>query len=164
MTSHLRYARYVDVILVRHATAVDETLELRDPFRHLTPEGRAQAKALGDRLRWHDCEPTRLWTSPLVRAVQTAELVAIGLGATAPIEVMPDLAPGESERAVVAALAKLPADDKVMLFGHEPGMSAIAALLLGATDFPALAKAEGVRITDGQLRWRFAWDAEAPTK
>ena len=64
----------------------------------------------------------------------------------------------------MAAIAKLPADDKVVLFGHEPGMSAIAALLVGADDFPALGKAEAVRITDGQLRWRFAYDAEAPTK
>jgi hypothetical protein len=37
-------------------------------------------------------------------------------------------------------------------------------LLVGASDFPALDKAEAVRITDQQLRWRFAWDAEAPTK
>jgi hypothetical protein len=28
--------------------------------------------------------------------------------------------------------------------------------------FPALAKAEAARIVDGRLRWRFAWDAEAP--
>ncbi len=41
----------VEVFLIRHAAAVDETLELRDPLRHLTPEGRAQAKSLGDRLR-----------------------------------------------------------------------------------------------------------------
>jgi hypothetical protein len=36
-------------------------------------------------------------------------------------------------------------------------------VLLGLHDFDALHKAEAVRITDGQLRWRFAWDAEAPT-
>jgi phosphohistidine phosphatase len=159
----LRYAERVDVILVRHATAVDETLELRDPARHLTPHGRTQAKSLGDRLRWHDCEPTRLWTSPLVRAVQTAELVAAGLGTTCQIEVVPALAPGESPRAVVTALRNLDAGNHVVLFGHEPGMSAIAALLVGNADFPALAKAEAVRITDDVLRWRFAWDAEAPT-
>ena len=164
MAELMRYARLVDVILVRHAAAVDETLELHDPFRHLTPEGREQAKHLGDRLRWHDCEPRRLWTSPLVRAVQTAELVAAGLGIAAQIEVMPALAPGESPRAVVAALGKLAADEHVMMFGHEPGMSAIAALLVGAEDFPALAKAEAVRISGDQLRWRFAWDAEAPAK
>jgi phosphohistidine phosphatase len=152
----------VQVFLIRHAEAVDETLELRDPLRHLTALGRTQARALGDRLRWHDCLPTHVWTSPLVRAVQTAELVAIGLGADAPVQVAPALAPGMSAREIEAALAALPGDATVLLVGHEPGMSAIAALLAGQPDFPALAKAEAVRIVDGKLRWRFAWDSEAP--
>jgi phosphohistidine phosphatase len=153
----------VDVFLIRHAEAIDETLELRDPMRHLTAAGRTQATSLGDRLRWHDCTPTHIWTSPLVRAVQTAELVAAGLAAGVPVEVVPALAPGESERAVLAALQVVAADSSVVLVGHEPGISGIGALLLGLTDLAPLGKAEALRITDGQLRWRFAWDAEAPT-
>ena len=94
----------VEVFLIRHAATVDETLELRDPFRHLTPAGREQAKSLGDRLRWHDCLPTHFWTSPLVRAVQTAELVAAGLQLPIAVDVLPTLAPGESARAVLATL------------------------------------------------------------
>jgi len=94
----------VDVFLIRHAEAIDETLELRDPMRHLTAAGRTQATSLGDRLRWHDCTPTHIWTSPLVRAVQTAELVATGLASTIAVEVIPALAPGENPRTVVAAI------------------------------------------------------------
>ena len=152
----------MDVFLIRHAEAIDETLELRDPMRHLTAAGRAQATSLGDRLRWHDCTPTHIWTSPLVRAVQTAELVAIGLAATVSVEVQPALAPGESERTVLAAVQALAADACVLLVGHEPGISGIGALLVGISDFPPLDKAEAARITDAQLRWRFAWNAEAP--
>jgi phosphohistidine phosphatase len=153
----------VDVFLIRHAEAIDETLELRDPARHLTGAGRTQAASLGDRLRWHDCAPTHIWTSPLVRAVQTAELVATGLASTIAIEVIPALAPGESERSVVAAVQALRPDACVLLVGHEPGLSGIGELLLGVADFPPLDKAEAARITDGQLRWRFAWNADAPT-
>ena len=150
--------------MIRHAEAIDETLELRDPMRHLTAAGREQAKSLGDRLRWHDCTPTHIWTSPLVRAVQTAELVATGLASTTAVEVIPALAPGgESERTVVTALQALAANACVLLVGHEPGMSGIGALLLGLTDFAPLDKAEAARISDGALRWRFAWNAEAPT-
>jgi phosphohistidine phosphatase len=154
----------VDVFLIRHAAAIDETLELRDPMRHLTPEGRTQAAALGDRLRWHDCTPTRIWTSPLVRAVQTAELVAAGLASTVAVEVVPLLAPGESARALLAVVQALPADAAVMLVGHEPGLSGLGALLAGAPDFAALAKAEAVRFVDGSVRWRCAWDSEAPSR
>jgi phosphohistidine phosphatase len=159
----LRYARVVHVFLVRHAEAVEETLALRDPYRHLTPHGRKQARSLGDRLRWHDCVPTRIWTSPLVRAVQTAELVATGLGCETPIEVACDLAPDGVARDVHNAIAKLPADAAVMLVGHEPSMSAIGALLVGKPDFESLGKAQAARIVDGAVRWRFAWDADAPT-
>jgi hypothetical protein len=49
-----------------------------------------------------------------------------------------------------------------MLVGHEPSLSGIGALLVGAPDFEGLAKAQAARIVDGVLRWRFAWDAEAP--
>ena len=153
----------VEVFLIRHAEAVDETIDRRDPHRPLTPVGRDQAKSLGDRLRWHDCEPTHVWTSPLVRAVQTAELVAAGLQLPIVVDVLPALAPGESVRAVVAAVQALPPSSKVVLIGHEPGLSAIGTLLAG-TEVVALAKAEAVRIVEGQVRWRFAWNAEAPDR
>jgi len=154
----------VDVFLIRHAVAVDETLAIKDPARPLSATGRMQARSLGDRLRWHDVEPTHIFTSPLVRAVQTAELVAAALGTQLAIEVEMTLAPGQSARGVVAALAALPADASVMLFGHEPGLSDVAALLVQDPDVAALAKAEAVRISDAHVRWRFAWDAEAPAK
>lgn len=150
--------------MVRHAEAVDETVDLRDPHRHLTPHGRAQARALGERLRWHDCGPTHLYASPLVRALQTAELVCGTIGGDASVEVMPQLAPDGSPREVVAKIRSLPADAEVMLVGHEPSISAIAGLIANRSDFPALAKAEAVRLDDGAVRWRFAWDAEAPAK
>ena len=151
----------MQVFLIRHAAAVDETLTLRDPHRHLTAHGRVQARSLGDRLRWHDCTPTHVWSSPLVRAVQTAELVVAGIGCDVPVEVAMDLAPDGSARALVAALGQLPADAHVLLVGHEPSLSGIGIVLVGDY-FKALDKAEAIRIDGGKVRWRFAWDAEAP--
>ena len=135
---------------------------MRDPHRHLTPTGRAQARDLGERLRWHDCTPTHIWSSPLVRAIQTAELVASGLDCDIAVETLAALAPEENPRTVTAALAELPGDASVILVGHEPWLSAVGALLVGQPDFASLAKAEAARIDDGQLRWRFACDADAP--
>ncbi len=153
----------MQIFLVRHADAVDETLTLRDPHRHLTPQGRLQARALGDRLRWHDCHPTHVWSSPLVRAVQTAELLVTGMDAGVPVEVVPMLAPDGVAREIVAALRPLDPESHVVLVGHEPSLSGIGALLVGARDFEALGKAHAARIDDGKPRWRFAWDAEAAT-
>jgi len=152
----------VQVFLIRHAEAVDETLALSDPHRHLTATGRRQAREIGDRLRWHDCVPTHLWSSPLVRAIQTAELVASGLHSELAVEALPVLAPDAHPRAVAAALAALPREAIVMVVGHEPGLSAVGALLVGQPEFASLAKAQAARIVDGALRWRFAWNGDAP--
>lgn len=135
---------------------------MRDPHRHLTLVGRRQARGIGDRLRWHDCTPTHIWSSPLVRAIQTAELVAAGLASETPVETIPALAPDESPRSVIAALAQLPAEASIILVGHEPGLSAVGALLVGQPEFASLAKAQAARIDDGELRWRFSCDADAP--
>lgn len=151
------------MVLIRHAAAIDETLAVRDPYRHLTAEGRAQARALGQRLRWHDCEPTHLWASPLVRAIQTAELVAAAIGIDGIVESVPDLTPDAQPRLVAAAIAKLPDNARVMVVGHEPTLSALGTLVTGDAKFPAIVKAEAVLIHRGSVRWRFAWNAEAPT-
>jgi phosphohistidine phosphatase len=158
------YAAYVQVFLVRHAESVPETVAVRDPYRNLSATGRDQARALGDRMRWHDCVPTLVWASPLVRAIQTAELVASTMQCNLVIDSRPELAPDGDPRAVVAALSALPADAAVMIVGHEPSLSAIGALLVNDPQFPGLAKAEAVRILDGAVRWRFAWDAEEPKR
>jgi phosphohistidine phosphatase len=157
----------VQVFLIRHAEAIDETLELRDPHRHLTPHGRQQARALGERLRWHDCTPTQVWASPLVRAVQTAELVLGALGVELTVTATPALAPGEDVRPLTQRLSRLAADEVVMLVGHEPILSGLGALITSAAEFDSLAKAEAVRV-DGlagkppRVRWRFAWNDAAP--
>lgn len=152
----------MQVFLIRHAEAVVETLALADPHRHLTAGGRRQARELGDRLRWHDCVPTHLWASPLVRAIQTAELVAGGLASELAVEAVPALAPEANPRMARAALAGLAEDAIVVVVGHEPGLSALGALLVGQPGFASLAKAQAARIVDGALRWRFAWNGEAP--
>lgn len=152
------------IFLIRHAEAIDETLELRDPHRHLTARGREQASALGERLRWHDCTATALWTSPLVRAVQTAELVLAALGAELPVMAEPRLAPGGDVRALLASLRD--ANHSVALVGHEPILSGIGGALTGQPEFPALGKAEAVRLDriEGgfRVRWRFSWSDAAP--
>jgi phosphohistidine phosphatase len=163
----------VIVFLVRHAHSVDEVPGLPDAARHLRPEGRAAARQLGDRLRWYDCAPTVVWTSPATRAVQTTELVLAGLGWTGPVEALPDLAPGGDVRPVREQLRTLAPDAVVLVIGHEPGISGLGSLLTGRADFPALKKAQVARLDDVAaqraeppsplvLRWLFGYGDEAP--
>ena len=155
----------MQVFLVRHAEAAHETPALPDAHRPLTQHGRRQARALGDRLRWHDCDPSHIWSSPRVRAIQTAELLAATLGSETAVEVVGALAPeGSPDDAadVVAALDSLADDAIVVIVGHEPGLSVLGALLIGQPALAGIARAEAVRIVDGAVRWRFAHDGETP--
>lgn len=162
------------VFLIRHAHAVDEAPGLPDEARHLTPEGRTAARALGDRLKWYDCTPTAVWTSPATRAVQTAELFVAGLGWDGPVEALPVLAPVGDVRATVALIRRCAADATVVVVGHEPAISALGGLLTAQPAFPALKKAQCARLDDVaaqraeasgapmSLRWLFSYGDEAP--
>jgi len=66
------------VYLARHGDATYETGAGSDADGQLTREGRAQALGLAEALRSE--RVARVWTSPLARAVQTAEIVAGRLG------------------------------------------------------------------------------------
>ena len=150
------------LFLVRHAEAVDETRVLHDAERHLTAVGRAAALALGERLSWYDCAPIAVWTSPLARAVQTAELLIVGLRWTGLVECIPALAPGGATRDVVALLEKI--GGPVIAIGHEPGLSAIGAVITGRADFPALKKSQVARVETGRLKWLLSPGDERPQK
>src|SRR3989338_8240474 len=79
--------------LIRHAEAVPHGAPgyPQDAQRPLTHEGRAQALAAGEALKRLQVAPDVLLTSPYVRAVQTAEQVAKGLGLRTPAKELPEL-------------------------------------------------------------------------
>jgi phosphohistidine phosphatase len=146
----------VQVFLIRHAEAVDTG------DRRLSALGRQQAMGLGERLRWHDCEPTAIWSSPLARAAETARIVRAHLGGKAEVKIIRDLAHGGDPRVLVAMTRELPPTALVVMVGHEPSLSLIGAELTGEVRFPSLARGQAARIVDGVLRWRFSCDADAP--
>src|SRR5437588_12971001 len=99
------------LLIVRHAEAAPGN---PDELRPLTPGGRAQARALGDRLREQGLEPDAVVSSPLLRARETAN--ALGLGAPAVDE---QLAPGPSPADVRGAAPGR--SETVRAGGHKTG-------------------------------------------
>lgn len=67
------------IFLARHGEAEYETALVTDDGGSLTRRGREQSRALAERLRGERI--ARVWSSPLSRAVQTAEIAAAALGA-----------------------------------------------------------------------------------
>jgi phosphohistidine phosphatase len=68
-------------------------------------------------------------TSPLVRARQTADVVAAEFDGRPPIVQIDSLAPGGSYQAVLSDLAKQSRRRRIALVGHEPDLGALAGRL-----------------------------------
>jgi len=128
------------LLIIRHATAKPATAELDDALRPLTRQGRRRFRRAARGLARINSTPDALFASPLLRALQTAEIAARAWGKVE-VTPLPALADGGFE-AVVAALAEQPATATVALVGHEPALSLLLARLLGA---PASSQRLGFR-------------------
>jgi phosphohistidine phosphatase len=98
----------------------------------LTEKGIARFKEGVGGLNWLDVALDEIFTSPLVRAKQTADLLAAHISGKPPVKLLPALAPGHAPDEVLAQLAKSVRRRRVALVGHEPGLGELAAHLLGA--------------------------------
>lgn len=159
----------MDVLLVRHAKAVDG-LGLLDDHRPLTARGRRDALALGKLLRHAEARPDVIVTSPLVRAVETAELVAVGLKHEGALEVAPELRYDHRAQSVVDdVLLPRAQHGFVAVVGHEPQLGNLLRLLL-RTDAPSPRKAAAIRLTwdrpdeAATFEWVCTPDLVAPSK
>ncbi|MGD9896355.1 MAG: phosphohistidine phosphatase SixA [Candidatus Methylacidiphilaceae bacterium] len=118
------------VYLLRHATASREAST--DAERKLTKRGRHEAQVAGKALHRLGVEPDFIWSSPLLRARQTAEIVAEAFGASSVLEIKEELENDNSTQKILALLKPLPNDSQVILVGHMPSLSEHLAALLGA--------------------------------
>ncbi len=143
------YHRGVTALVMRHARAVPEDGGRADAERHLSVEGRDEARRTAAWLQAQPFAPARIVTSPVARAVQTAEIVAAVLG-IARVEVLRALAtPGGSPRAVADWLNAQA--DTVLAIGHEPDISGVVAYLIGDAGYPVLAPAQLVAVAAGRI-------------
>src|SRR5215469_14932199 len=116
---------------VRHGIAADaEQFEGSDFDRPLTGKGRKQMARVAKRLATMEIEADAIVTSPLLRAVQTAKIVADALGKKRVTE-DERLAGGFDARALSAILADHAGVESIALVGHEPNMSSVIEHVIG---------------------------------
>jgi phosphohistidine phosphatase len=80
------------IFLIRHGIAAEKGTYCRDAERPLIKEGRRQTQKVARKLRKRDLNFDLILTSPLVRARETAQILAKG-GLSSQIVENPDLAP-----------------------------------------------------------------------
>lgn len=116
--------------LVRHARADPKSPKLTDFERPLDRRGIAEIATMSERLLSQELIPDVIWTSPAVRAVQTAESIVRTLGISMRRLHREDrlyLAPSAEILAVVHALG--PQAAHAMIVAHNPGLTELARLL-----------------------------------
>ncbi len=114
----------MDLILWRHAEAVDADAGEDDMERVLTPKGQKQARRMAEWLNSQLPDSCRILSSPAVRTVQTAEALK------RKFKVVEEIAPGADAEDVLLAANWPNAKDPVLIVGHQPTLGQVAALLL----------------------------------
>lgn len=141
-----------ELYLVRHAVAAERGSEWPDDTkRPLTERGISRFKEVVKGLRRLDVTIDEIFTSPLLRAKQTAELLAAGLEGKPAIKILDALAPGHTSSAVMTNLNKVAKRRKVAVVGHEPELGELAAYLIGAGRALPFKKGGVCRIDVGSL-------------
>ena len=127
----------MDVLVIRHAIAEDRNIFARtgnsDELRPLTSEGRKRMQRAAAGLKTVVPRINMVATSPLVRAAQTAEIVAAAYGSVVPIEI-DELRPECDSERLARWLGNQPPDSTIALVGHEPSLSFHVSWLTARAD------------------------------
>lgn len=118
------------LVLVRHGRAEKASEDSSDLYRELTPDGRHALEVAYPRTfsLLEDYDDVNVWSSPAIRAMQTAQVVANALGVDG-IEVDQTLYDQHAD-AILAQIATT-TEDTVVIVGHVPSLDSVASRLLG---------------------------------
>ena len=151
-----------ELYLIRHAIAENRGDAWPDDAkRPLSEEGMARMRKAVRGLSRLGVTIDVILTSPLVRARQTAEIVAAGLIPRPSIVSVDALTPAGTFAALAVDLEKHARKASIALVGHEPNIGEIAARLIGSRHAIEFKKGAVCRIDfehlpphgPGDLRW-----------
>jgi phosphohistidine phosphatase len=151
-----------ELYVIRHGLAEERGDAWPDDSkRPLTEEGVSRMRKSARGLARIGVAIDIILTSPLVRARQTAELVAGGLDPRPSLVNVDSLAPDGGYAAVLADLQKHARRPRIALVGHEPMLGELAARLIGSRHAIEFKKGAVCRIDiddlppagPGELRW-----------
>jgi phosphohistidine phosphatase len=162
----------MQVYLLRHGIAEEGRIGMNDSDRELTTEGRRRLRETLRALASAEVNPSLIVSSPLTRAVQTAEIASSVFKTKASVLRTKALAPSAAVEQVWDEIRAHRGEPELMLVGHEPQFSILAAYLLGARELRVDFKKGAVLRLDveafgsqpkGTLRWFFLARMASPS-
>ena len=124
----------MDLFIIRHAWAGQpgDPAYSDDSLRPLTDEGRQRFARVVEALVCRGLAPQLIITSPMLRCVQTAEVLANALGEKTRVAQRKELLPGGDPKHLLSATEKHAAGlDQVAWVGHAPDVGYLVAALIG---------------------------------
>ena len=122
----------MDLYFLRHGLAGHGSQWEGDDWeRPLTDEGRERLRQEGETLARLGLAPEFLVSSPLLRALETAQIVAPYLANAPKVNVDKRLEPGFSAKQLEQILEAYAGAKSLMLVGHEPDFSETIGQLIG---------------------------------
>lgn len=143
----------LDLIFFRHGLADWPNWPKPDDERPLTRKGREETHGVAKYLAKLGVKPAKIFTSPLPRASQTADIAAEHLNA--PVVVTKKL----TKRFTLGKLEELVSGETktVMVVGHEPNFSAVIKALTGAEIKLRKSGVARLRIDPRKMQGRLDW-------
>ncbi len=140
--------------LLRHGKADWPEWAGPDDERPLTREGIEEMRVVAAALKRLKVAPDFILSSPLLRALQTADIAAKELGIA--LERSPELAPGFDRRKCDTLVASRPKGD-VMMVGHEPDFSGLIRALTGGRVKFGKAAVGAIELSEEMPAARLLW-------
>ena len=160
----------MEILLVRHGVAEDlsfvESNDKRDFDRALTLEGRQEMEKVAQGLSRVIPTPDALFASPLVRAQQTAQILALGLNLKT-IETEDALESETSPEETANRIAHIVSGKELIVcVGHQPNLGALVSYLIAGTFSSPIAMGRGaaclIRFRNGIIAGRGTVRFHAP--
>ena len=121
----------MNCVLFRHGIAVErEEWDGPDTDRPLTERGTKRVTQVAGGLKWLEVQPTYIFSSPLVRALETADILQASLTIPSAVKRVEELLPDANPERLLALFRDLPPEACVLCVGHEPHLGTLAYWLL----------------------------------
>lgn len=151
------------IFLIRHAEAIDYDTDTvkDDEYRFITANGRTVTRKVAKLIKEELKDLDKIFTSPLIRSVQTAEIFAVRLKFKNEVELVNELRNDYSAASLQVLIDKNSALNSIALIGHEPKMSLLVRSFSEKKDFSEFSKSSvclidfDVKTKSGKFAWYF---------
>jgi phosphohistidine phosphatase len=158
------YSANMDLFILRHGKAGQHIPGKDDAERAMTEKGKEEIAGIARWMAYRQFSFDIIATSPLIRARETAGIVAAELGEEKKIETWPCLSMGEDPGDICRQIARQPGGSVLLLVGHEPTLSMLISLIISGERNTAIVLAKGglarlrnITTTGDSVRGELQW-------